>query len=207
MNRFCKAVTKKVRNEKAILFDSLTELRDKLNRDLVICEIGSGNGMNFKHYPRGSKLICVEPNQYTRSYLEQNIRDRNPSLTLKEFICGFAENMPGVDDDSVDVVVCTLVLCSVKSQKKVLSEVLRILRPDGQFYFMEHVADRPGTFRRKMQNWFTPAWQVVADRCRLNSDARVALDEAGFTSVRITDFAFPTWFWLIKPWMYGVATK
>ena len=129
MNRIGKAVSKKVRNEKAILFDSMTELRDKHNRDLVICEIGSGSGMNFKHYPRGSSLICLEPNPYAKSYVEENILLRNPSLELKSFVCGFAENMSGIDDSSVDVVVCTLVLCSVKSQTQVLSEVLRILRP------------------------------------------------------------------------------
>ncbi|XP_041359140.1 methyltransferase-like protein 7A [Gigantopelta aegis] len=207
MNPFCKSINNNVKNEKALLFDSMTQLRETLDRDLVICEIGARSGVNYKHYPPRSKLICVEPNQYSRSYLEENIRTTNPSLTLKDFVCGFAESMPGIDNECVDAVVCTLVLCCVKNQKEVLSEVLRILRPDGQFYFMEHVADQPGTFRRKMQNTFTPAWKLLTGNCHLNNNARAVLQDAGFKSVRTTDFTYRSMLWLIRPWMFGVATK
>ena len=129
MNPFCKFVNNTVKNEKAILFEPMTRLRDSLDRDLVICEIGPGSGVNFKYYPPGSKLICVEPNQYSRSYLEENLRATNPSVTLENFVCGFAEDLSRIENNSVDAVVCTLVLCCVMDQKQVVSETQRILIP------------------------------------------------------------------------------
>ena len=55
-------------------------------------------------------------------------------------------------DNSVDAVIVTLVLCSVEDVPKVLSEVKRVLKPGGKFYFFEHVLDpNPGSFLGKMQ--------------------------------------------------------
>ena len=39
------------------------------------------------------------------------------------------ENMHQVATGSMDAVVCTLVLCSVKNQEQILQEVCRVLRP------------------------------------------------------------------------------
>ena len=43
-------------------------------------------------------------------------------------------------DHSVDAVVSTIVLRSVRDQDQVLAEVRRVLRPGGAFVFCEHVA-------------------------------------------------------------------
>merc|ERR1712192_246304 len=45
----------------------------------------------------------------------------------------------GIADSSVDAVVMTLVLCTVDDQIKTLSEVKRVLKPGGKFYYMEHI--------------------------------------------------------------------
>ena len=72
---------------------------------------------------------------------------------------------------------------------------------------MEHVAGKAGSFQLKIQNMFTPAWKFVAGNCHLNNNARNTLQEAGFASVRITDFSFPTRMCVFRPWIFGVATK
>ena len=43
-------------------------------------------------------------------------------------------------DQSVDVVISSLVLCSVTDPAHVLAEITRILRPGGRYSFVEHVA-------------------------------------------------------------------
>jgi len=48
---------------------------------------------------------------------------------LEKYILNGAEDLSDVPNDSVDVVVSTLVLCSVKNMKKVLQEVHRVLIP------------------------------------------------------------------------------
>ena len=49
-----------------------------------------------------------------------------------------AERLP-LADASVDTVVSTLVLCTVDDPERALREIARVLRPDGQLLFIEHV--------------------------------------------------------------------
>jgi ubiquinone/menaquinone biosynthesis C-methylase UbiE len=50
-----------------------------------------------------------------------------PGLSVKQYIYNGAENLSKVKSESVDVVVSTLVLCSVSDLKKVLHEIHRVL--------------------------------------------------------------------------------
>lgn len=94
---------------------------------LRLLEIGCGSGANFKFYPYGCTVICTDPNPHFHKYLRLSMDD-NQHLTYDEFIVTPGEDMKEVQDESVDVVVSTLVLCSVKDVQGVLQEVRRILR-------------------------------------------------------------------------------
>lgn len=48
---------------------------------------------------------------------------------MEKFILSQAEDMRHVEDESVDVVVSTLVLCSVRDVQRTLKEVQRVLVP------------------------------------------------------------------------------
>jgi ubiquinone/menaquinone biosynthesis C-methylase UbiE len=48
---------------------------------------------------------------------------------MKGFITGFAERMDTIEDNSLDAVVCSMVLCSVKDLNKALMEIKRVLKP------------------------------------------------------------------------------
>lgn len=48
---------------------------------------------------------------------------------MEKFLLTTAEDMRDIDDNSIDVVVSTLVLCSVRSVEKTLKEVHRVLAP------------------------------------------------------------------------------
>ena len=52
-----------------------------------------------------------------------------------------AEQLP-FPDGSVDTVVSTFVLCTVDAPELALREIVRVLRPDGQLLFLEHVRVR-----------------------------------------------------------------
>jgi ubiquinone/menaquinone biosynthesis C-methylase UbiE len=52
---------------------------------------------------------------------------------MDRFVVGFAEDMKGVPDNSVDIVVSTMVLCSVGSVEGALKEIHRVLAPVGLF--------------------------------------------------------------------------
>ena len=51
---------------------------------------------------------------------------------------GTAEALP-TSDGAVDMVVASLVLCTVADPDRALAEVDRVLRPGGRLHFYEHV--------------------------------------------------------------------
>lgn len=85
-------------------------------------------GANLHLLPKGSHLVMLDPNESFKPLLEKNLK-AHPSLQMERFVLGKAEEMSAVSDESVDAVVCTLVLCSVDKIPAVLSEVRRVLVP------------------------------------------------------------------------------
>ncbi|XP_067663202.1 thiol S-methyltransferase TMT1A-like [Haliotis asinina] len=205
-NRFLKKTHKQIRNEKSVVFSELKSQASKAKRPLQLLEIGSGSGMNFKNFPSGSEIICLDPNPYNKTYLEENVHLRNPEVSIKKFVVGFAESMPEVEDNSCDAVVCTLVLCTVRDVKAVLSEILRILKPNGIFYFVEHVASQKGRFKRKIQDLINPMWQKMMDGCNINREPWNDIHQAGFSKVDLTHFDI-CMFKTSTPGIYGKAIK
>jgi arsenite methyltransferase len=60
------------------------------------------------------------------------------------FIEGFIEDLAaaGIADDSVDVVVSNCVINLSPDKQRVFAEILRVLKPGGEFYFSDVFADR-----------------------------------------------------------------
>ncbi|KAG0726208.1 Methyltransferase-like protein 7A [Chionoecetes opilio] len=188
------------------------ELRKQ--KAIKILEIGVGTGTNFAHYPDGTRLVVVDPNPHFKSYYDAN-RQKFPKIHSEEIILTTGEKMDMVKDNSVDVVVTTLVLCTVEDLTKVLQQILRVLAPGGRFYFFEHIAEfnteQHGT-RRKIQEilTWTGIWPLLFDGCMLNRDMLADIQKAGFSKVQAQRFYSPIdhiVFQLVKPSIKGVAEK
>lgn len=167
-----------------------------------ILEIGPGTGSNLRYYPRSIHWIGIEPNLYMHPYLQQEAA----RLELKtEIKCATAEELD-VEDSSIDAVVSTLVLCSVGSLSAVLAEILRVLKPGGQLFFLEHVAAPQQTKLRRIQNSIQPLWTMLGDGCHPNRETWIALEQAGFERVDYQSFRanVPA---IVSPQIIGVATK
>ncbi len=127
LNRMAMGYNKKMQDKKKELFRSLPEFK-KAGGQLSLLEIGCGTGTNFEFYPPGCKVICTDPNPHFKNYLKKNM-DTNDHLIYEKFVVTSGEELGSVEAESVDVVVCTLVLCSVNNISQTLREVHRILRP------------------------------------------------------------------------------
>ena len=86
---------------------------------------------------------AVRWNQHARKLAEKH----NVELTL---ICAVAKDLP-LPDNSYDAAVCTLTLCSAKSPEKAIQEIVRVLKPGGKFFFLEHVLAKNNAFKRALQ--------------------------------------------------------
>lgn len=73
-------------------------------------------------------MICTDKSPHFRTYLSRSM-EANEHLSYEKFVVSTGEDMGSVEDESVDVVVSTLVLCTVDNIPQTLREVHRILRP------------------------------------------------------------------------------
>ncbi|KAF3689759.1 Methyltransferase-like protein 7A [Channa argus] len=186
------------------LFRSLPEF-NKPGGQLTILEIGCGTGANFEFFPPGCKVICTDPNRHFQRYLKKSM-DQNDHLTYERFVVSSGEDMGSVEDESIDVVVCTLVLCSVNDVPQTLREVQRILRPGGAFFFIEHVAAKASTWAHFFQHVFQPAWYYVLDGCEVTRETWKHVEAAGFSELKLRHIEAPFMF-MVKPHIIGYAIK
>ncbi|XP_035517046.1 methyltransferase-like protein 7A [Morone saxatilis] len=173
---------------------------------LRLLEIGCGSGANFKFYPYGCTVTCTDPNPHFHKYLRMSM-DANTHLAYGDFIVVSGEDMQGVKDDSVDVVVCTLVLCSVRNVLRVLQEVRRILRPGGAFYFLEHVVSDPSTWTYFFQHVLEPVWYYLGDGCMITRATWKDLEAAGFSELHLKHIEAPEVTPMITPHIVGYSIK
>lgn len=185
-------------NRKQALFEGLSGR---------ILEIGPGTGVNLQFFDRGIEWIGIEPNEAMHPYLHDKAKSLGLDVRLET---GMSEQIQ-VADDSIDVVISTLVLCSVENVSKTLAEIMRVLKPGGRFIFLEHVADRPGTLRYAVQKIvpFTP-WRYFSDGCNPGRRIGDAIKQAGFSSVDLLEYMQPGPGIIIainRPHIQGVAVK
>ncbi|GAB6023490.1 hypothetical protein CHUAL_008268 [Chamberlinius hualienensis] len=169
-----KRVTEYVMPHKSRLFGELSVLKSadaKLRKQglIRVLELGAGPGHNFQFYPKNTCLITVEPNQYFTRYRNENLA-KYPAAKVIQAISSVGEDMSAIEDNSIDAVVATFVLCSVCNIDKVLMEIHRILVPNGKYYFLEHGYGKRSFWQRQTQKFFSPIWKICFDDCVIARD-------------------------------------
>jgi SAM-dependent methyltransferase len=183
------------------LGDVRHELLGRLDGE--VAEIGAGNGPTFRHLRAGTVVHAIEPNPYFHRRLVAEAQRRGIELVLHPVS---AERID-LPDGSVDAVVSSLVLCTVSDPAAVLAEVRRILRPGGRFVFLEHVAARPGTAVRRVQEAVARPWGWVFEGCHTDRDTAQAVRDAGFASVDVRDICMATVVVPIRTQIAGTAIR
>lgn len=166
-----------------------------------VVELGPGVGANLRHLPRGATLIAVEPNRHMHARLRAAADRAGVRVDLRERL---AEST-GLADHSVDTVISSLVLCTVRDPEAVLAEVRRILRPGGTFRFVEHVAAPAGTTTRRVQRLLRRPWAWTFEGCSCERDLEGALRSAGFDRVDVERYRVRTPFLPFNTQIAGVA--
>ena len=168
-----------------------------------LVEIGPGTGANFRHYPRGTRVIAIEPNPCMHERLKRRAAKHGIELDLRG-LRGEALDLP---DASADLVVGTLVLCTVDDPERVLAEVRRVLRPGGRFVFVEHIAAEAGSGLRRVQEAVHGAWHWCFEGCNTQRETDRLIEAAGFREVRMEHYRLRSPFLPVNPQIAGVAVK
>ncbi len=139
-------------------------------------EVGCGTGRNLPLYPPAARVVASDPD--LRVLLAARRRACGPLLVADARALPFRAG-------SFDTVVSSLVFCSVAEPRRALSEVGRVLAPDGRLRMMEHVRHRRPVLAR-LQDAVQPLWTRVTGGCHPNRDTEAAVEDAGFAIDRAT---------------------
>jgi len=172
-----------------------------LPREIV--ELGPGVGANFRYVPPGTRVIAIEPNPAMHARLRARAARHKIDLELRDVV-GEHLDLP---DASVDVVVSSLVLCTVRDPARVLGEVQRVLRPGGRYAFVEHVGARDLPVLRRIQRLVRRPWAWVFEGCSCERDLSDVIASAGFASLDLEEYRIHSPILPFNTHVAGIATK
>ena len=153
-----------------------------------VIEIGAGNGRNFGFYPAAvSEVVAVEPEPYLRALAGEAATRAPVPIRVVDAVAGA---LP-FDADSFDAAVACLVLCTVPDPPAALAQLRRVLRPDGELRFLEHVHAERGPLRALLSIAdATRLWPCLAGGCHPARDTLRAIEDAGFDVAHVRRFDF-----------------
>ena len=147
-----------------------------------VLEIGIGTGRNLPFYDRAKlgSLCGLDPAAQMHRLARKRAAQAGLAVELLDLP---AEKIP-VADASFDTVVTTFTLCTIPDAAQALSEMRRVLKPDGRLLFCEHgLAPDEGV--RRWQRRLTPLWKPLAGGCHLDRDIAGLLQAGGFRTIEM----------------------
>lgn len=143
----------------------------------IVLDIGIGSGLNIPFYNKSNidHLYGLDPSEELLK-IAKHLAKKN-ELEIEFLQCG-AEAIP-LPDQSIDTVLITYTMCTIPDIKLSNSEIMRVLKPEGQLLFCEHGL-APEKNIAKWQRRINPIWSKLAGGCNLNRDIPKLITSSGF---------------------------
>jgi ubiquinone/menaquinone biosynthesis C-methylase UbiE len=171
-----------------------------------VLELGAGTGHNLEHYTDAvTELVLTEPDSNMADRLRARLANPGGAVAKATVIEAPAEDLP-FDDGSFDVVVATLVFCTVDDPLKAIAEARRVLVEGGRLLFIEHVRGH-GARLSRWQDRLERPWGWFAGGCHPNRPTDQLVPEAGFWIDSMERTKFPKAGPLVAPLIRGVARR
>jgi ubiquinone/menaquinone biosynthesis C-methylase UbiE len=167
-----------------------------------VLDIGSGTGANFPYFAQREdlQLHAIEPDPHMAKRAQKKATSLGLELDLRTV---GAEALP-FDDATFDTAIAGIVFCTIPDPETALSEVARVLKPGGEFRFLEHVRDHGWT--AWAQGVIEPVWKQAAGGCHLTRETvKLFKRHPAFEMVEMTEVemgAFPA-----EPFVRGRLRK
>ncbi len=157
------------------------ELRGRLLAGLCgrVIELGCGDGHAFELYPpEVESVLAVEPDPTARAVAAERARDAAVPI---EVVDGDGAALPA-EDGAFDAAVVVWVLCSVGDPAAALGELRRVLAPDGELRFYEHVRSEHAAFRLLQRAVDALFWTRALVAARRRATPRLRSAQPAFIS-------------------------
>lgn len=151
-----------------------------------VLEVGFGTGLNVDFYPTAiSSLTAVDPN-IAEGFEATEARIAEAPFSVERCALRADRSLP-FDSGRFDTVVTTWTLCSIPDPGRALEEMRRVLKPGGQYVFIEH-GRAPSEKTALWQDRVNPIWRRLADGCNMNRSIDRLVEDAGFRMTRLERF-------------------
>jgi len=149
-----------------------------------VLEVGFGTGLNLPHFPDAvTHLYALDPSQLGRRLAKQRIQHAPFPVEFVE-LEGSRFALP---DNSVDAVVSTWTVCTIPDPIAALKEIRRVLKPEGNYYFLEHGLS-PDRRVARLQNLWNPIQKWCAGGCHVNREINHLILNSGFKIQNFNNF-------------------
>ena len=95
-------------------------------------------------------------------------------------------------------------MCSVSDPVQSIAEITRVLKPGGEFRFMEHIRGE-GFVRERFQDLTTPLWRAFGAGCHPNRTTLATITQSTLEITETRPFSFGPY--PVRPHIAGVARK
>ncbi len=166
----------------------LARRRQHLLSDLKgkVLDVGGGTGVNLNFYNDQTEILLIDP---SNEMLEKaKVKFVNHAST--QFLnYGINDNKLNehIDQESLDAIVCTLVLCTIPNPGDAISNFKKWLKPSGKLVVLEHICS-DHAFHASWQNAINPIWNIVGEGCNLNRKTDILIKSKGFDIVDQEEF-------------------
>jgi ubiquinone/menaquinone biosynthesis C-methylase UbiE len=186
-----------------------TMIREQRRKTLAplhghVLEIGFGTGLNLPFYPdQVTKLTALDRERMLPKRVEERIAQAR--VPVEQIQLDASGRLP-FDADAFDGIVTTLTLCSIPDVESALAEIRRVLKPDGEYVFLEHGrSDDPRVATR--QDLWNPIQKLIACGCNMNRSIDVLIEGAGLEMIELDRYQLADTPRVLGEIYRGVATK
>jgi SAM-dependent methyltransferase len=113
-------------------------LKGRFTKEMKILDAGCGEGRNAVYFiQKGYQIFGIDPNEVAIQYCRFLSKTLNPEFDEHRFQVGSLEEIP-FHAESFDAVICSAVLHfaeNVDNFWQMISEITRVLKPGGVFWF------------------------------------------------------------------------
>jgi ubiquinone/menaquinone biosynthesis C-methylase UbiE len=141
-----------------------------------VVEVGFGSGLNVPCYPAEvARVAAVEPSSVCLRIAQPRIA----AASAKVELAGLTGESLDLGSEEFDAALSTWALCTIPDIDSALNEIRRVLKPGGQFHFVEH-GHAPDDGVARWQARIEPLWKRVAGGCHLTRRITELIEKAGF---------------------------
>lgn len=165
---------------------AVMKLRAKIVPQAIgeVLEIGIGSGLNLAFYNpnKVTAITGVDP----AAQMQALAHTRAAAIDIPVEIIAVDVHGIHAPSNRFDTIVMTFTLCSIADPIAALTEMARVLKPNGRLLFCEHGL-APDLIVERWQHRLTPLWKPLAGGCHLDRNIPALLSTGGFSVEELSE--------------------